>query len=696
MKKKISLILVLVLVLALVASFALTACGKKPEPTPGPEKQEKTSDQVYSETFGDYATLLDAAKAKTDVDERYVAMAIAEAKLLESGAFLPTTSQGGRYALNRIAYGTVSPVLWGLDDYRFHNALIATEFIKTEYRNEMKVKYNELKGTGTYAAWAKTYLEGKGYTLKDSYTRAYSSDPRTWDITNTYRAADSEAIVNTFDGLLEYDNENVQQPALAEALPTVSDDGLTYTFKIREGVYWVTQDGTKYAEVTAQDWVDGMKNILDKGMTSYLVDGIIKGASAYLNEETTDFGTVGVKATDKYTLVYTLEAPCSYFLSMFGYNPFAPVCQKYIDATEDYGSAPDKILYCGAYIVTNYTKDNKIVFSANPEYWNKDNITIKTINWLSYNGNSDTTATYKDAKAGTIDGCSLNTSTETLAKEDNLWDYVYVSGTDATTYGFFYNLNRKGYTTEGYDDTASKKTDAQKEATVAAMQKVNFRMAIARGLDRAAYNALQVGDDCKLYSLQNSYTPGSFVQLSKAVTTKINGKDTTFAAGTYYGAILQAQIDADMGSKAIKVWDPTLEGGAGSSAGFDGWYNADLAKEYLAAAIAELAADGITVDKDNPICLDYPVYGEDAIYLNRANAIKQAMNTLFEGKVQINIVSTSLYGWYYVGYYAESGAECNYDLYDCSGWGPDYGDPATYLNTMKPVDGDMIKMCGVY
>jgi ABC-type oligopeptide transport system substrate-binding subunit len=653
----------------------------------------------YEGALGDFYSTYVAAKANDDVDAKHAVMAIAEAKLLESGVLLPTTSKGGRYAINKTAPYTVSPVLWGTDSDRLYTAVVTTEYIKLADRNALKALYAEKKGTGTYISEAKKYLAAHGYTFKDVLNSGYSSDPETWDITGTMRANDSEKIVNTYDGLVGYDVEGRLMGMLADSL-TISEDGLKYTFHIREGVYWVDQAEREYAEVTADDFVYAMKRVLDLGPddgTGYLVDGILKGASAYLYGEDADYSHVGVKAVSKYVLEYELEAPCDYFITMFNYNPFAPVCREYAESTEDYGTAPEKILYCGPFIVTNYTPKNKITWKANPKYWNPAALNIHEINWRSYADNDDATATYVDMKAGTIDGASLNTSTLPMAKQDGLFDtYAFVSGTDATTYSFFVNINREGYTTQGYDDTASQKTDAQKELSKAAFANANFRMAFARGIDRSAYNAIEVGEDCALFSLQNSYVPGTFVALGKDVTVKINGQDVTFKKGTYYGEIMQAQINADMGADAIKVWDPTADNGNGSSSGYDGWYNAEIALKYLNLAIADLAEDGIQVSAENPIHIDYPVYGTQAIYANRAQALKQRVAEVFEGKVVLDIVSTSLYGWYYVGYFARSGAQCNYDIYDCSGWGPDYGDPATYLNTMNPVTGDMIKMLGIY
>ena len=238
---------------------------------------DERSTYLYEQNLGEFYELYTEAKAEvSDLSKRHAMMAVAEAKLLESGVLNPQTSQGGAYAMSREVPGTRTTVLWGNDEYRYHNALVTTELIKTVDRTEMKQKWAELQGTGTYLDWVKTYLEEKGYELMDSYaSNVYSSDPTTWDILSTSQTADSYVLVNTYDGLLEYDNENVQQPALATSYD-VSDDGLTYTFHIREGVDWVDSQGRKVADVKADDWVASFQHMIDtNGGLGDLVDGIV-------------------------------------------------------------------------------------------------------------------------------------------------------------------------------------------------------------------------------------------------------------------------------------------------------------------------------------------------------------------------------------------------------------------------------------
>ena len=674
---------------------------------------EEASSAVYDIVLSEFEEYYGKAVDAKSVSERFAYMAIAEAKLLESGVFLPVSTNGGMYGISRIAPYTVTPVLWGNDSDRFHQLIITTDLLKAEDRAELKAKYGELKGTGNYEKTVKDFLTEKGYTIKDVYNKLYTSDPATWDVLATSKQVDSQAIVNTYDGLVEYDVEGTLKGALAESW-SVSDDGLTWTFKLREGQTWVDSQGRKVADVVADDFVAGFQHMLDaKGGLQTLVSGVVAGVAEYLAGDITDFAEVGVKAVDDYTVEYTLTEPVTYFDTMLSYGLFAPMsrtyytsqggkfgAQEYDASASDYsyGKTPDNIAYCGPYLVTKNDAKSAITFQANDSYWNKDNINIKTINWFFFD-NSDALRPYNECVDGTIDNSSLNTSSLPKAKEDGLFDdYSYLSSTDGTTFGVFTNVNRRLYANVT-DDTKviSPLTDEQKVATNVAMKNQHFRLALAFAHDRAANNAQVVGEDLKLNSLRNSYTPGTYVSLAEDVTVDINGTATTFAAGTNYGVIVQAQIDAD--GVPIKAYDPAADDGVGSSDGYDGWYNPANAKAELAKAIEELKAEGLEISKDNPVHLDLPYAAESEIYTNKAQAIKQSIEASFDGEVVINLVDcfSGTDEWEQAGYGGENGFDMNYTIYDLSGWGPDYGDPSTYLDTMLPDhDGYMTQMLGIF
>ena len=711
-------------VLALVLVTTLCACGEEAVPgqtqsgTQGfndPYAQYDNYDDrswaVYDDALGEFYDAYKTAQEADSVAMRYGLMAKAEAKLLGSGVMLPLTSNGGEYSISRVAPKSSPQVLWGNDGYRYHNVVVTEKPITTAHRQEMLAKYEELKGTGEYEAWAKDYLTGLGYTLKDRHTIGYSTDPQTWDVLATSKAANTRATVNTYDGLYEYDCEGVLQPALAESVEINKEEStgfVTYTFRLKPDNIWVDSQGRQVSEVKADDFVAGMQHMMDAaGGLESLVEGIVVGAKDYISGQTDDFSTVGVAAPDDLTVVYTLSWDCPYFMTMLGYGVFAPMSREYyrsqggrfgtdFDSSDPgyvYGTSPDKIAYCGPYLVTNATARNTVVFQANPSYWNKDNINIKTITWL-YNDGEDPLKSYSDTLSGVLDSANLNASAVEKAKTDGVFDeLVFVTDGGATTFMGFYNLNRTAFVNSNDGTSApSRKSDEDARRATAALQNAAFRRAISMATDRGAYNAQSVGEALKNHSLRNSLTPGDFVELPEDISLQVGNSAIIYPAGTPYGKLLQDQLDAD--GIPITVWDAENE----TSDGFDGWYDPENAKKELETAIGELKAIGLEISKDKPIYLDLPYFSGSESYSNRANAYKKSVESALGGMVVIDLIEcVDSNAWYYAGYYINSGDQGNYDIYDVAGWGPDYGDPQAYLDTFLPgYTGYMTMMLGIF
>lgn len=729
MKKKF-----LCLILALAMLLSLVACGgnnndtpSTPDPAPTTEPDTNTpaepedngelvpytydDDEVYEAALGEFYTYYQEALEAPTVAERYAKMAVAEAKMLSAGVMIPLNTNGGTYVLRRTLPKTITTTMWGNDDDRMHN-LITLEttmdnVVKVEDWNAMKDLWTELRGTGTYRDAAIAYATEHGYTIGDTMETSYTSDPVSWDILTTQRQAESQIIVQTLEGLVEYDCENVMQPALAESWE-INDDFTEFTFHIRQGVNWVDSQGRVVDTVKADDWVAGYQHMLDGNGESALTTNMVKNAMGYVTGEIADFSQVGVEAVDEYTLKYTLETSVPYFDTLLTYSSVAsPMSRSYYEshggkfgineydasaADYTYATSSDNIAYCGPFLVTNHTEKNIMTFQANPSYWNADNQILKTINYR-YNDQTDSTKAYQDFKAGTINNVTLNSSVVEMAKADGLYDgYNTISDTDATSFVGFVNLNRQSFANAN-DETkmVSTQTEEQAARTHVAINNVNFRLALCLALDHASYNAQTAGEELKLVSLRNSYTPGNFAYLPEDATIDINGTATTFASGTAYGEIMQAQLDAD--GIPVKVWDPA----SGTSDGFDGWYNPTAAKEYLDKAVEELAEANCDISAENPIYIDLPTNETSEIYLNRGNAFAQSVAAATDGRIIVNILGGDSDAWYQAGYYTENGTQSNYDVYDFSGWGPDYGDPSTYLDTLLPDgNGYMSRCIGVY
>ena len=552
----------------------------------------------------------------------------------------------------------------------------------------------------------------------------YTADPNTWDILASSRSVDAECLINTMCGLMEYDLEGVQQPSLASSYE-ISPDGLTYTFHLRDDVVWVDSQGREVAKLTADDFVAGMQHLCDAaGGLEELLSGVIKNLAEYCSNEISDFEQVGVKAVDEYTVEYTLCEPVPYLMTMLGYSVFFPLCRTYYesmggkfgadyDPTADdynYGKGPDSIVYDGAYLVTNWTRNNTIVFQANPTFFDAEHVNTKTLTWL-YNDGTDPLRVYNDFMSGVIDFGGLNTNAVVKAREDGTFDgYARIGGLTAGTWFNAFNLARRGFANYNNSNAmvstqehgsvdevlANGSSDIEDTAarTHVAVNNQNFRLAVNFAVDMGGINAQAVGDELKYGRLRNTYVPGTFVSLQEDATIDINGTSTTFSAGTYYGEIVQAQLNAD--GFDVVVWDEST-GSEDPSCGFDGWYRPDLATKYLDAAIEELAAQGLEISPENPIYLDLPIVGSDTNSVNQGNVYKQSVESALNGNVIINLVlSSSSDELNDATYFPETGAEYNMDITMLNfGWNPDWGDPNNYLDQVL-TSGYMIKSFGLY
>ena len=695
--------------------------GEWTPPSIDSEDYDEISAYYYDYNVGEfYETYEHATEEVMDLNKRWAEEAIAEAKLMETGMLQPTICSGGQYAFGRIAPGSTTTNGWGSDNERYQYSIVTEEILKTEDRDALKELLNEKRGTGEYRAEAQKYLTDKGYHLKDSYNITFSELPTTWDMMATSKAADTVPVLGTRDSLLYYDGENREVPALAESYEA-SEDGLTYTFHIRKGVKWVDSQGREVGDLTAQDWVAGLQHLCDAGdgIQSLFV-GVVEGIEDYINGDETDFSKVGIEATDDHTLVYHLEKPVPYFTSMLHYGLSLPLCTSFYTSQggafgEDfdpgaenytYGTSPETIAYCGPFLITNATAGNSINYVANPAYWDAENVTLKAMARL-YNDGSDVTKNYSDLKAGITDQSSLNSSTLELAKsekmdgdEGTIFDtYAYVTATGVTSYINFMNVNRQTWA-NARDNTeaVSAQTEEDKERTHLAMNNVHFRRALCFAVDRTTWNAQGVGEELAALSVRNSYTPATFVSLTEDTTVTINGEEVTFPAGTDYGEIMQAQIDADGVKITVYKKDSSAENGKGTGDGFDGWYSPENAVEELNIAIEELSKHGVTIDESNPIQVDLPFASNSTVYTNKANAYKQSVEASLGGKVIVNLIDCPSYEvWYYCGYNTNDGSEANYDMYDLSGWSPDFMDPCSYIDTFLPeYNGFMTKCIGVY
>ena len=470
-----------------------------------------------------------------------------------------------------------------------------------------------------------------------AYRTLYSGEVTTLNYLTTSTTNEFAVAANVIDTLVEYDKYGQVQPSLAESWEYDSEN-LTYTFKIREGAKWVKADGTVYADVTAHDFVTAAKYILDAAnasTTASIFYDVIAGAEAYYMGTTApeegkepypvmDWETVGVKALDDYTLQYTLDEACPYFLSMITYVCFMPVNADFLaEKGAEFGVATsnENLLYNGAYVLSAFEPQQKRVYSKNVTNWDADNVLIETIE-QTYNKEATTIAP-ELFKRGEVDDAGIDSTiaAEWLSNEEtaDLIHPIRQSG----FYSYFYAFN--------FDPQFDAVYEPENWKIV--VNNENFRKSIFAGLDRVKAKIVTDPDNPEAI-LFSTVTPPQFVS--------IDGVDFT-----------------EMGALA-----PITELGLDA-------FNEEEALAYKAAAVEELTAAGATF----PVKILMPYNPTTTGWAEESVVVEQQLEGLL-GTDYIDIIVEAGPSSGFLSAVRRSG---KYALHRCN-WGPDYADPNTYTD----------------
>lgn len=494
-----------------------------------------------------------------------------------------------------------------------------------------------------------------------TFSYVYAVDPASLDYSIATRTSTTDIIGNVIDGLMENDQYGNVVPSLAEDW-SVSKDGLTYTYKLRKGVKWYTSEGEEYAEVTARDFVTGLKHVADgKSDGVSLIQNSIKGLDAYMTGETNDFSTVGVKALDDYTVEYTLNKPESFWNSKVTTSTMLPVNEEFLKASgKDYGAVtPAGILYNGPYFLKTLTSKSLIEYEKNPNYWDKENVKIEKIKLTYYDG-SDQESLIRSFSSGAYTTARLFPSSSNFASTlEQYADKITYSPQDSTSYYFTFNVNRQSY------NKTAKTSEEQKSSTKEAMLNKDFRQAINFAFNRHSYAAQLNGEDGADKIIRNSLVPDNFVQ----------------SAGKSFGQIAQQEL-VNYGDqwKEVELVD-----------GKNAIYNPEKAKAAFEKAKKDLESKGVTF----PIHLDVPVEQTDTIAVQQSNSLKQSIeSTLGAENVVVDVLQMTDNEKETITSQARVPAQKDYDL-NSTGWSPSYQDPAAYLNIMDPKSGSAMKHLGI-
>lgn len=508
------------------------------------------------------------------------------------------------------------------------------------------------------------------YTGPDTFSMIANFDITTLDYVYNNKSSNGDYVNNFVEGLLTQDNHGKLVPGMASEW-SCNDDASEWYFTIRDDAVWSTSAGEEYDAVTAEDFVTGLKHAVDsKSETLGLVADLIVGLREY-SDGTGKWEDVGIKA-DGNQLTYTLTGPCGYFDGMTTYTILWPINAEFLESKgSDFGAVePDSILYNGCYILSSLVPAQEVRFDANPNYYDAKNVFVQHV-VVTYSDGKDPAQNFNMFVNGEVTSTTVNQSLpEVVAKAAELYpDNQYKSMTTATSYWGAFNWDRQMYAL--YNDpsvSTTSKTDAQKADAKAAILNADFRRAVYAAYSAHAVEAITLGEEHADGVIRNTLVPYTF---------------QTTSDGRTYGSIVEkyaAELVADY--EGIDLND-----------GHDAWYNPELAKTFAERA-KEALGDSVS---EWPIHIDVPVYAASENQKNMQLAMKKSIEDAIGDYVVIDLQflegNSSVY--YSSFYNMPTGEENSIDLVFGAGWGPDYGDPLTYLHCFDVHDGDMLNYSGI-
>jgi len=444
---------ILAMTLVAAMSFSMLAgCGSKTEaPATDAAATEEVTDEAAETTDAEatdaeatgspapewaaYDELIAKIKASTDTVEREGLLHQAEDMLMSTSAVVPI--------------------------YYYNDIYMQKADVTGVYSNVFGFKYFQFASTP-----------------RETLNINLASEPAKLDPALNSSVDGACLVVNSFEGLYTYNKDGALEPAFADSYE-VSEDGLTYTFTLKDGLKW--SDGS---DLTAADFEYSWKRAANPDTAAdyaYLFDIIAKGDDGLVNATASEDGK---------TFTVVLTAPCPYFLDLCAFPGFYPVKQESVEAAADWQTNPGAwcqeagFVTSGAYTLESWTHNESMVYVKNPNYYRADEVKIEELHFML---SDDDTAIFAAYNSGDLDFIDTVPTDEIAALLENPEFYII---DQLGTYFASFNVNSPIF--EG----------------LTAEQATNMRKAISLLIDRG-YIAENIGQTGQLPA--NTFIPPSMM-----------------------------------------------------------------------------------------------------------------------------------------------------------------------------------------
>ena len=358
----------LALLIAALMVVSIVACTAKPADNGGNEGQTPNEGQTSTEETPDAATLV--SKAFIDPVKDWAKYDELIAQIKSETDFAKRTELMHQAEDILMATNCVIPI------YYYNDIYLQKPYVEGIYSNPYATKF---------------FMYTKMTNGETTLRLQLSSEPDYLDPALNSSVDGACLAANSFSGLYTYDASGKPVPACAASY-TTSEDGLTYTVTLKEGLKW--SDGS---DLTAADFVYAWKRAAaDATGADY----------AYMFDNFKNFPDIAVEAPDALTLVFELNAPCAYMEDLMAFPTFYPVKQSAVEAYADWQTSPGG--WCqeagfvsnGAYVCTDWKHDTSMTYEKNPYWYDADKVTVEK---LEYMLSADDTAIFAAYNAGNLD-----------------------------------------------------------------------------------------------------------------------------------------------------------------------------------------------------------------------------------------------------------------------------------------------------
>ncbi|ADM70963.1 Oligopeptide-binding protein OppA [Paenibacillus polymyxa E681] len=277
-----------------------------------------------------------------------------------------------------------------------------------------------------------------------------SSEPPTFDPAQAQDSQTNTVLKTLYEGLVRMGPDGKEIPGVAESWK-ISDDGKTYTFKLRDTAKWSNGDPVK-----ASDFVFAWQRVLDPSTAPappyayqlYYIKNAegynLSTSKSFKGTKVTDFKDVGVKAVDDHTLQVELEHPTPYFLGLTSFYTFYPVNPS-VKGNDKWAVKKDSMITNGPYTLTTWDSGQKIEVTKSENYWGKDDIKLNKITMSLVNSGATELASYRSGQldyAGMPNGEIPTDQIPAVKKE--LPNEFKAKGI-ASTYYYLFNVTEKPF-----------------------------------------------------------------------------------------------------------------------------------------------------------------------------------------------------------------------------------------------------------